>query len=1053
MKLNRDGYGPDGRRLYFKGGGGGGGQTQRDATPEERALWSTQERISRETFNMGAPKYQQSIDALGTMASDAMDGTLATRARGIAGADAAAATGAGLSAATRSLDRYGATVNPNAMAATSVNAGLSGAALKSDAINKAGMWAEDQKWNRNQGLFNSVQGLPGQTTSSLASLSKQLGDDRQQTNASNASALAGIGQGAAYVASKFKDGGEVEKGYASGGFTPIENPFKGGMPSSNRKEDEIGTSDVIGAVAPAVATEVAARGLKAAGKAGMDALRKGMSQAPAPVVDAAPKAVLNSMGATEAGTEIGVNAADAGIGAGATEAGIGGGAAEVGTAATAAAETGAGALAAEGIGAEAAMAAAAAPEIAAAAPALGALGPIGLGLGAAFLLSEFFADGGEVGPGRIDVTQGGEVSGPGTATSDSVPARLSDGEVVENASAVALPKDDTISIINKWAKGGGDTKALLLDINQAGLKRRNSESGGIKVSGGEAHAADGGFWTNFGLAARGFVPTAMALDQQKAENTRHDRLEAENTRRFDLQEGRAAAAETSRVTAEKDAKAREDFTKNELGGIQTFGKMVELAGQKYKAGVPAAALAPYISQGYNAYVRDGVTSRVDDATGNVVLHNQEGNVLASMTPEEAVKMLASPETAQRMKQGAYERILANGRPDVAKALLDLDDKRIGRAQDLTIAREGNIAKAASVDSRDNNFLLGLMARGLGGAGGAGTGTGTRGAHGTGQTTEGGAKVASFDDFSKVHLTPEGKPDPEKAGSANLTYQQLLGSNKNLASTAQGEAAARFLASQYAEGKIQAVPEIGPDNRWGYYLAGNSGNKYLLDMPERGIDPGSLKGADGKPRMDPAAVTEAEQKFLKTVEARSPEHIKGVREVAMDPKGWANVVDYYNRAKAGKVQVSEAELGSLRSQVMLGEMIQRNTKPAKDGAAGSASGATAAPPVPYAKEDLAVAAKYGVKAADTTPVVDRIAKSYKDGWEGVKAAASDVAGSVRESSFSNALSGLKSQMASKSVQPGTAIALADLISGNPDLKTKLTADELSVIRAASGKPTL
>jgi hypothetical protein len=40
-----------------------------------------------------------------------------------------------------------------------------------------------------------------------------------------------------------------------------------------------------------------------------------------------------------------------------------------------------------------------------------------------------------------------------------------------------------------------------------------------------------------------------------------------------------------------------------------------------------------------------------------------------------------------------------------------------------------------------------------------------------------------------------------------------------------------------------------------------------------------------------------------------------------------------------------------------------------------------------------------------------------------------------------------------VQPGTAIAIADLISGNPELKSQLSADELSVVRAASGKPNL
>ena len=37
---------------------------------------------------------------------------------------------------------------------------------------------------------------------------------------------------------------------------------------------------------------------------------------------------------------------------------------------------------------------------------------------------------------RISLYHGGEVNGPGTGTSDSVPARLSDGEFVMTAAAV-----------------------------------------------------------------------------------------------------------------------------------------------------------------------------------------------------------------------------------------------------------------------------------------------------------------------------------------------------------------------------------------------------------------------------------------------------------------------------------------------------------------------------------------------------------------------------------------------------------------------------------------
>ena len=45
------------------------------------------------------------------------------------------------------------------------------------------------------------------------------------------------------------------------------------------------------------------------------------------------------------------------------------------------------------------------------------------------------------------------------------------------------------------------------------------------------------------------------------------------------------------------------------------------------------------------------------------------------------------------------------------------------------------------------------------------------------------------------------------------------------------------------------------------------------------------------------------------------------------------------------------------------------------------------------------------------------------------------------------------MSEKQVRPGTAITIADMIAANPKLKEQLNAEELAVIRTASGRPTL
>ena len=110
----------------------------------------------------------------------------------------------------------------------------------------------------------------------------------------------------------------------------------------------------------------------------------------------------------------------------------------------------------------------AAATVAAEETALAAIPGPGWVVGGALLASEMFAkDGGQVQHGlrrqmadvskipRKDLRKGGHVSGPGTSTSDSIPAKLSNGEFVLNAEATAMVG-----------------KAKLHQINQRGLAAR-----------------------------------------------------------------------------------------------------------------------------------------------------------------------------------------------------------------------------------------------------------------------------------------------------------------------------------------------------------------------------------------------------------------------------------------------------------------------------------------------------------------------------------------------------------------------------------------------------
>jgi len=88
-------------------------------------------------------------------------------------------------------------------------------------------------------------------------------------------------------------------------------------------------------------------------------------------------------------------------------------------------------------------------------------------IGVAALLQSLFADGGEVQAPKSrrhrKMRKGGHVDGPGTETSDSIPARLSDGEYVVNAESMKIP----------------GAREVVEAINAAGLARRYAEKGGV----------------------------------------------------------------------------------------------------------------------------------------------------------------------------------------------------------------------------------------------------------------------------------------------------------------------------------------------------------------------------------------------------------------------------------------------------------------------------------------------------------------------------------------------------------------------------------------------
>jgi hypothetical protein len=98
-----------------------------------------------------------------------------------------------------------------------------------------------------------------------------------------------------------------------------------------------------------------------------------------------------------------------------------------------------------------------------------------------------FAQGGAVG-----FAGGGAVHGPGTSTSDSIPARLSVGEYVSPAKSVSRYGVDLYEALRRGMVSVQAARSLLSGIDLSGLAERFSAP---LIPGGTRHYANGGLAT------------------------------------------------------------------------------------------------------------------------------------------------------------------------------------------------------------------------------------------------------------------------------------------------------------------------------------------------------------------------------------------------------------------------------------------------------------------------------------------------------------------------------------------------------------------------------
>lgn len=229
-------------------------------------LYGEQARAAGYMLDQSMPFIPQYMNNSRQMVSEAMSGELGNRMRQQTGMDADAASGNQLAAMNRNLAQYGINPNSGAFADMAYKSSVMNAANKVGAMNRAGQWAEDQKWNRNAGAFGQATGMSSGAMSSLGSSAAGYGAAGNAMMANDAANAQGMGMFGAAMAKGMMaaDGGYIEGKavrMASGG-DPWAN-YKARNPIGLSSPSKQKTSNQLGLMAAGAAPYLLGSGIKA----------------------------------------------------------------------------------------------------------------------------------------------------------------------------------------------------------------------------------------------------------------------------------------------------------------------------------------------------------------------------------------------------------------------------------------------------------------------------------------------------------------------------------------------------------------------------------------------------------------------------------------------------------------------------------------------------------------------------------------------------------------------------------------------------------------------
>lgn len=243
------------KRIRPQGGGG-------TSTPDSRyanldALYGVQTRASQYMLDNALPHIPGVTNNSAGMVDEAMSGRLSTRLRDQASTDADAAMGSSTQAMNQNLERYGINPNSGAFAGMARKNAVEGAANKVGAMNSAGQFAEDQKWNRNANFYGQVMGMNNGAMQGMSSAGAGLGGVASQQGAAEQKNAAGFGAaGSAFGSAMTKaDGGYIKAPKLASGGNAWEaykkaNPIK--PMSSNGGQRGNGLMQMMGGAAPSL---------------------------------------------------------------------------------------------------------------------------------------------------------------------------------------------------------------------------------------------------------------------------------------------------------------------------------------------------------------------------------------------------------------------------------------------------------------------------------------------------------------------------------------------------------------------------------------------------------------------------------------------------------------------------------------------------------------------------------------------------------------------------------------------------------------------------------